>query len=425
MMRANRILQIASLSLLLFVTSSASIRAQFNPYAQAMQQNMYLQQLMRSQMYGANTLPGFNNPYYGGGFTPFNPRAFTPAMPFAAPGVDPYSGGLANPYSPTAPGFGVGNPYLPNPVDPYNPYNPYNPYAGGYGGAYGAGQYLMGSADVMRSYGQVINAQESARILREQANQAKLDTRKKAFELELYIKANTPTYTQQQEKVARDTLRRIQSNSLPGEVVNGTSLNYLLDDLRKFPSKKISLEPINLSEAVLTHLNVTSTKYGMGLLRDDGIVTFPVALQERMSVKQRKDLEEQLKDLVKGAYKGNIDGNVLKDVRAEMEKLREDLVKRTNETPTGQYMEAKRFLQELDEATLAVEAKEAQNQAKFQRFIEGGRSIQDVVDFMVKNGYRFGRATARDEAAYRATHSALATFDIAMNSALGIETKDQ
>jgi len=51
--------------------------------------------------------------------------------------------------------------------------------------------------------------------------------------------------------------------------------------------------------------------------------------------------------------------------------------------------------------------------------------VQDVADYMVQNGLRFGPATANDEPAYRSAHSALASYDIAMNSAFGSETKDQ
>jgi hypothetical protein len=126
-----------------------------------------------------------------------------------------------------------------------------------------------------------------------------------------------------------------------------------------------------------------------------------------------------LKELVKGAYRDKLDINLLKDVRTEVDKMREDLVKRVNDTPTNQYMDAKRFLQEFHEATVALEKGEAPIQAKFQREIEGGRTVQDVVDYMVKSGLRFGPATAKDEPAYRAAHSAMATFDLAMNAALG------
>jgi hypothetical protein len=63
-------------------------------------------------------------------------------------------------------------------------------------------------------------------------------------------------------------------------------------------------------------------------------------------------------------------------------------------------------------------------QSKFQRFIEGGKSVQEVTDYMIQNGLRFGPATPNDEAAYRAVHSLLANYNIAMNSNAGTDTKE-
>src|SRR5712692_5168908 len=63
---------------------------------------------------------------------------------------------------------------------PY-PYNPYNPYAGR-GPGYNYGAAAQGQAAVMQASGQVTIDNENARILREQANQAKLDTKRKAFD---------------------------------------------------------------------------------------------------------------------------------------------------------------------------------------------------------------------------------------------------
>jgi hypothetical protein len=435
------ILQAACLTFVALAFSQSTASAQFmwgNPYQRAqmqtMQNNLYMQQFaaqQAAQVYGTNYgIPIYASTvanYYGSGYNPYLYGGYG-AGGYGA--YNPYVAGaavnsFANPY--TAGGYGTGygaggyggagNPYLPGGYNGYGGYNPYyNPYMSP---GFGAGQYLMGSANVMQSYGNVIQSQESARILREQALQARLKTKKEAFELDMYIKANTPTYTQEQERVAKVTLRRIQTNSLPGEVTNGKSLNFLLDDLRRFPNKKISLEPITLSDGVLSKLSVTKNTYGLGILRDDGRVNWPTALQERMTVGQRKQLDEQLKELVKSAYREKLDVNLLKDVRNEVDKLREDLVKRVNDTPTSQYIDAKRFLQEFHEATVALEKGEAPIQAKFQREIEGGRSVQELVDYMVKNGLRFGPATAADEPAYRAVHSALATFDIAMNAAVG------
>ena len=106
------------------------------------------------------------------------------------------------------------------------------------------------------------------------------------------------------------------------------------------------------------------------------------------------------------------------EFRDEIERLREDLVKKVNDIPTTPYLESKRFLQELYEATRALEQGEAVNQRAFQRWLEegkGGRSVQDLVDFMGKNALQFAPAASADEASYRAAYQALANYDLAMN----------
>jgi hypothetical protein len=399
--------------------SQGTAQAQFryNPYqvyAQAMatQHNMYAQQAYYNQAALTNYAAYVStNPYANY----YNPAYYSAS--YAAPVVAPYAG--VNPYMPSAPGYGASeNPY--SPVDgalgnPYNPYNPYSPYGAGTG----AGSALTGAANVIRAQGKLVNDWEDARLKREIALQAKLDTKKKAFDLDMYIKANTPTYTQEQEKNARVTLQRIRTNSLPGEVTSGKALNLMLDDLSKFPGKKISLEPLPVVENVLTHLNVTKTNFGMGLLRNEGKVVWPSALQD---AKQRQDMDKQLQKLVKEANGGRIDNNVIKDVRTEIDRMGEELIKKVNEIPTAPYLDAKRFLKDLYESTRAIEQGEASTQTKFQRFVEGGRSVQEVADYMIKEGLKFGPAAAADEAAYRAVHSSLASYDIAMNSQL--DTKE-
>ena len=165
----------------------------------------------------------------------------------------------------------------------------------------------------------------------------------------------------------------------------------------------------------------------MGILRDNGRLTWPAALLEMLTLGQRKDLDARIQNLVRdAATKGRFDTNVLKDVRDEMDRIREDLVRKVNEVPTSRYLDAKRFLQEFQDASIALERGEAANQAKFQDFVETGkgRSVQDVVDYMVANGLLFSPATADDEFAYRALLSVLASYDVALNAQLGVGGKE-
>jgi hypothetical protein len=166
------------------------------------------------------------------------------------------------------------NPYTPNPLVPGGAVNPYSPggLAAFPGAAYGwnpgeFGGILFGQADMLRAYGETINMQEQARILRQQSIQARLDTQRKRFELEMYIKANTPTFTEEQAKIAQTTLRRIKTSSTPAEITSGKSLNLIVDDARNFKSRKVASDSAPLSEGVLLQLNVTSSELARGPAR--------------------------------------------------------------------------------------------------------------------------------------------------------------
>jgi hypothetical protein len=333
-----------------------------------------------------------------------------PTNPALAP-VNPYTPVTTNPYAP-----GMTNPYS-NPATTMSPYgqsymNPYSPYAD-------AGSVLRGAADIMRAYGTVITSQEQARIIREQAIQAKLDTKKKKFDLDMYIKNNTPTFTEEQTKLAKITLKRIQTMSSEPEIVNGKSLNLLLDDLRKHVGKKAPIEPFALSEDLLGHVNVTKSIASLGILRNGGEFVWPAVFQEYFPAEQLRLIENQAKTLVKNAEKGKLDVNVLKDMRNEIDKLREQLVKKVNEVPATQYLDGKRFLNAFDEARLSLDRGEALTQVSFQKWINGGKTLQQLVDYMVANGIRFTTATQGDEGAYRAVYSGMAQLDIALNTMFG------
>src|SRR2546421_8756544 len=185
---------------------------------------------------------------------------------------------LSNPFGPGGLGAAaLANPYTSGAIGSASLANPYVPAGANYGSAYSPYGYppyysdpLMGAADVLRSYGDVVNAQEKARILREAAKQSRLETAKKRFDTERYIQDNTPTFTEEQAKVTAQVLKRLQSTSNPFEIHSGASLNIMLDDLKKNMSKRVVLGAINLPDNVLLHINVTTGPGNLGLLRHGG-----------------------------------------------------------------------------------------------------------------------------------------------------------
>jgi len=377
---------------------ASTAQAQGNPYFISPQQYYYNMQMAR-----------FGNPYSVN--NALNGAGANPYTPYASPGGTP---GATNPY--TTGGYGA-NPYDTGAGNPYNPFY--------YGSGLGAtGGSLYGTAELAKAFGNVITSQEQARIMREQAMQAKIDTQRKRFDFELYKAANTPTWSEEQVKVARQVHKRILSNSSPAEILNGAALNILLDDARRFPNKKVAMDPIPLSEDVLRRLNVTAGSGNMGLLRENGKLAWPTALQEVLTPEQRASFETLAQNLMNGARNGKLDATALKDLGNELDRVSGNLVKKVNEIPTIQYLEGKRFLREFNDARTALERGEAKAFFAYQDFISGGKNIQEIVDYLVSRGLKLAPATAADEGAYRAFHSALVAFDVALNTQAGNTTAD-
>lgn len=344
---------------------------------------------------------------------------YASAQSVAARGQNPWLYGTgANPYTPN---FGNVSPYMP--VPPVGAVgNPFLPW--GYGG-FGGGAAIMGEAQLLQAYGSVIINQEQGRLLREQAMQAKIDTARKRFDFDLYVRANTPTFSDEQKRIARNTLSRIQISSNPAEIASGKALNILLDDIRKFPLKKATIEAYPLSEDVLRQLNVTTKTLGVGLLRNDGKFTWPVALQDLIPAEQRKALEKQVQIAAANAAAGKIDGQILADIGLRMEDVKRTLQAKVGDIPPSQYLNADRFLSEFRDARQAIEEGQMAVQDKFSRFVVGGKSMQDVADYMVSNGLRFAPASSNDVAGYQALFDGLRHFDIALNTTTPVSESEK
>lgn len=322
-------------------------------------------------------------------------------------------GAGANPYSPVMGGGGYGG--MANPYAPNAGYDPFlNPY---YAPSLGGGGVLYGEGALLNAYANVVTSQEQARILREQAMQAKIDTARKRFDFDLYVRANTPTYADEQKKIAKQTLKRIQVASNPAEIASGKALNILLDDVRNFPNKKANMDPLTLSDDVLKQLNVTTKNLGVGILRHEGKFTWPVALADLVPLDQQKTIEKQVQIAVADAAKGKIDGQLLADIGLRMDTIKKLLTTKVNDLKTTQYLEADRFLSDFRDSRQALEEGQMVVQDKFNRFVQGGKTMQELADFMVNNGLKFAPGGPSDEGGYRALHSALVAFDIALNTA--------
>jgi hypothetical protein len=270
----------------------------------------------------------------------------------------------------------------------------------------------MTAADMLRAYSHVIKGSEEARMLHEQAEWLRLETLKKRAETRLYLESITPSWSQRQAKIDQDVLAHALDTTNPSEISSGAALNVLLRDLRKQMGKKASSSPITLGEEVLKHINIAAREnHGSpALLRNDGRFTWPQALtrDEISSPEERADIAFKARDIWQHATRGNVSRKALADLSDFFERTAEKLLHHVNDISTSEYLEAKRFLQDFAAARTALGNGEAAGYIRFQNWVRDGKTIQEVVDYMVHHGLTFAPGVPGDESAYRALHSALA-----------------
>lgn len=175
------------------------------------------------------------------------------------------------------------------------------------------------------------------------------------------------------------------------------------------------MDPLPLNEDVVSKLNVTGKSQGVGMLRDGGKLDWPTTF-DFVAPETRAAIDRMTQTLVAGALQGKVDRQLLDDIHGRMEEIKGRMVKLINEMPASSYLDGDRFLTEFQMARIGILEGQAPVQVKFQQFVKGGKTMQEIADYMVANGLKFASANFHDDAAYRALHSAMVAFDIVLNT---------
>jgi hypothetical protein len=302
---------------------------------------------------------------------------------------------------------------------PYPP-PPYYPPPG-YGG-FGPGNVLNGSANVINAQGNLINQQEQARIEREKVNQAKLETKKKTLDWLNYERANTWTFTDEQARNKSILLRRMLANPASGEITSGLAQNTLLPYLEQLTYKGIQGPPVPLDQGQVRQLNVTTKGGGgnVGLLRDGGKVTWPLALR---GPKQEK-LNELLPLAVSQTIKGTLSYQTFKQLRGGIDELTQDLKNGyyQDQIDAGSYLIGKNFLDDLRQAVGMLQ-KPAAAKLLDGTFAARGRTVPELVQQMTGQGLEFAPALSGTEPAYFGLQNAFTVYAAGAQSSPGFQVR--
>jgi hypothetical protein len=296
-------------------------------------------------------------------------------------------------------------------------YNPYNPYVGR-GPGYNYGAAASGQADLTRAQGQVAIDNENARIQREKANQAKLDTKRQAFDEMNYEKANTPSYGEIASKDKAQLVQRLMKTPTRTEVYDGKTLNAMLPYCQYLSSHGTQGPPVLLSQTIVNQLNISGVASStVGMLKAGGQVEWPLALRGPES----KKLDELLPKAYNATIDGSLDNKLMKQVRTEMKKMRDTLGNqfRSEEIDGTSFVRGLEFYNSLSSSVDALERPDAKKQLSGS-MSPRARNVQELLDYMGENGFKFGPAMPGQESAYQVTHDAFVRYARTAESSSGL-----
>jgi hypothetical protein len=171
--------------------------------------------------------------------------------------VPPYNMTRLGSTAPVAPGYGMPSPYGSQapalssdgtvPGGYFSPgYQAYYPPPGTYTPP--AGAALQGLASMTSAQGNYWNQIEQARILRQQANQAALETRKKQIQFETWYEQNRPTALTMAAQNQSSLLTWARNDAEDTQIWDGRPLNVLLQSILRAPNRVL---PASVQEVSL------------------------------------------------------------------------------------------------------------------------------------------------------------------------------
>jgi hypothetical protein len=297
-------------------------------------------------------------------------------------------------------------------------YPPPYPYYPGYNSGFGPGNTLNGAANVISAAGGQFIDQEKARVTREQANQAKIDTKRKTFDEMMYEKANTPNFAETQEKSDMAQIRRILNHPLQAEVTSGKAQNILLPYVDKLLRVGVQGPPVPIDQTMLKSINVTTGQLSadIGLFKDGGKLNWPIGLRGPA----QKKLDPLFPPLVSSAIAGDLDVDLYNKANKGIAALKSELKQKfnTDQIDGNLYLQGKKYLESLD-SSMRMLTEPSATKLLNGTYAATGRSVPELVYNMMSKGLRFAPANPGVEAPYYALQNALSSFAAGAESSSG------
>ena len=293
----------------------------------------------------------------------------------------------------------------------------YSPYGGypGYGYVPYAGGYWQGAASAIDAYGNLGLDMEQARILREKANQAKLDTKVKSLDVAAYERANKYWFADEQVDVEGKKIQAAMNNPPMQEVISGRALNTLLSYLDRLTALGSRGPIVPLDPSVVRSINVsTGVDAGnSGLLREINSLQWPYAT---LGPNQKK-LDDLLKQTTYEASSSRPSPTAINQLGKQTDIVQDEVKQKfyKSEIDGADYLAGNRFLDRVRQAIQALKQPNITSMLSGQICLQGS-TVDQVVVNMTSKGMNFAAAQPGQEFAYVAMHRAFVNYGLACGS---------
>jgi hypothetical protein len=279
------------------------------------------------------------------------------------------------------------------------------------------GAYLSGGSDVINSQANFMIARQQARVIQQQAEQAKLDTKRKAFEQWQWEQSQAPTLGEIRQQTQAQALQLARTSPSLPDIWSGSTLNILLRAIQaQRAAEGISGPMVPLDPSVVQNINVTTgttttTQGSIGMFRNGRQLDWPEALTADPFTKETEQIDKLTAEAMDQLKKdGKVNPGTVRAINTAIDTLRSTLRANIVEIPSNQYTRALVFVNSLRQGVAQMTSPGAAN------FVNGkwqakGDTVGELVDNLTRQGLSFAPATPGHENAYNALYQALLAYD--------------
>ena len=294
-------------------------------------------------------------------------------------------------------------------------------FGGGGGGGGGAGSYFQGVSSMTNANAQYYFTTQQARLGKEQVENAKVANRRAKFDEDMYEKANTPTRAELDEKDRQEALRLSRNNPANGDIWSGRALNTIFNSIQKTEATTgLKAKSVPISEEILRHLNLTTgTAAGsVGIFKNGADLAWPMVLRGPEFKNPRDNINRIAPEAVRQASSGNLEPDTYKKFKDAISDLGEIINNMAADVSPGDYIQSKRFANNLDEGLKNLSEPNSVNYLNG-RWSAKGATVGALMDRMTSNGLRFAPAVEGDRPFYTSFYNSLIIYDSALRDLAG------